>query len=108
MKLLNAEGEHALLLEQLQKHPEHVFTYGQTTSLSHHEETSAIFRYCIDKEAKSAANRKGYEAVCHSLARYANSGYAAAAKELIAEYKVSYRNRPAFVDELTKAGRRLI
>ena len=108
MQILNTEGEYALLLEQLQKHPEYIFTYGQATSPSYPEETSAIFKSCIDKEAKSATNRKGYETVCHSLARYANSGYAGAAKELIAEYKVSYKNRPAFVDELTKAGRRIV
>jgi hypothetical protein len=107
MQVLNAEGEYALLLEQLQKHPEHVFTYGQATSANYPDETSAIFKRCIDKDAKSATNRKGYEAVCHLLARYAGSGYAEAAKELIAEYKVSYKHRPAFVDELSKAGRRL-
>jgi hypothetical protein len=107
MQVLDTEGEHALLLEQLLKHPECVFTYGQTTSLSYPEETSAIFKSCIDKEAKSVTNRKGYETVCHRLARYANSGYSAAAKQLIAEYKTSYRHRPAFVDELTKMERKL-
>jgi hypothetical protein len=107
MQVLNAEGEHALLLEQLQKHTEYIFTYGQATSSHHFGETNAIFRSCIDEEAKSATNRKGYEAVCHRIAQYANSGYADAAKELIAEYKLSYRNRPAFIDELTKAERRL-
>jgi len=107
MQVLNAEGEHALLLEQLQKYPEYVFTYGQTTSAGFPDETNAIFKHCIDKDAKNAANRKGYEAVCRRMERYANSGYADAAKELIAEYKIRYKNRPAFVDELSKAGHRL-
>lgn len=107
MQVLNAEGEDALLLEQLRKYPGHIFTYGQATSASYPDETKAIFISCIDKEAKNATNRRGYESVCHSIARYAQSGYTSAAKELIAEYKLNYRNRPAFIDELTKTGRRL-
>jgi hypothetical protein len=107
MQVLNAEGEYALLLEQLHKYPGHVFTYGQATSASYPDETKAIFISCIDKGAKSAVNRKGYEAVCYSIASYANSGYIDAAKELIAEYKVGYKHRPAFVDELSKIGRKL-
>ena len=42
--------------------------YGSEAAKNHgaeSDETSVIFRHCIDSDAKSATNRKGYESVCH-------------------------------------------
>jgi hypothetical protein len=107
MYLLKMEGELDLLFMQMQKHPEQVFTYGQITAEKYPSETSEIFQRQIENGANGAADRKSYQNVCRRLALYAESGYADAVKGLIAEYKVRHRNRPAFVDELSKIERKI-
>lgn len=93
------------LFEQLQKHPDQVFAFGQYTAKSNPGETSEIFQSQIGMDAKSAADRKSYQAVCQRIVQYAKSGFRDAAKKLAAEYKENYKRRPAFVDELIKIER---
>jgi len=107
MQLLRTEGEKALLLEQIQKHPEMIFSYGNAIAASYPEEVKNTFIEQINKESNRANDRKGYQSVCRRLTIFAEAGYVEAAKVLIAEYKANYRNRPAFTDELSKLLKRI-
>ena len=107
MQLLSTESEMALLLEQIQEHPEMIFSYGNVIAASYPEEIKDTFIEQISKEAKAATDRKSYQSVCRLLTIFVEAGYAEAVKELIAEYKANYRNRPAFADELSKLLKRI-
>jgi hypothetical protein len=61
-----------------------------------------IFSEQIDKEAELASSRDMYSAICVRTRRFKEAGYQAETAEKISEYKIKYKRKPAFVDELNK------
>jgi len=101
MEILDKEDEYALLLEQVIKHIDQIYRYGKLLAKTYPSEILAVFTKQINKEADTASKRKDYKRVCSSISRFAAAGYKAEAVEMIHEFKQKYRNRPAFVDELS-------
>jgi hypothetical protein len=104
MAILDKESELDLLMEQLRKHPEEVFSYGKSLSSAFNQEVCDLFVSQIAKSAGRASNRKDYASVCARIKMFAESGYPKKANDLIAELKVEQKRRSAFVDELDKLG----
>lgn len=102
MQILRNENEFALLLEQLKIHTEQIYTYGKTLAAHYESDICDVFLARMESEAENASNRDAYHKVCEHIAAFANAGYASAVASLVAEYKLKYKRRPAFVDELGK------
>lgn len=102
MRILSGENELELLIEQLKLHPEQIFDYGAVLAARYEGDVCNIFLAQIDSEAGKAGNRYAYRNVCEHITIFAAAGYAPTAAKLIVDYKLRYKHRPAFVDELEK------
>jgi hypothetical protein len=102
MEILEKEKEHALLFEQLKKHPEQVYNYGKLLSEKYLPDIRAVFAGQINKEAEAAYGRESYNKVCLNILCFAEAGYKPEAAEMIDDFKLKYKRKPAFVDELLK------
>ena len=102
MKILEEEGEYALLLEQVQSHAREVYQYGRLLAQVYPFETRRLFIEQLNKEATRAYGRSEYWGVCMNIACFAEAGFTADAVLLTSEYMKTYSRKPAFVDELRK------
>ncbi|MCL2009528.1 MAG: hypothetical protein FWG71_03140 [Synergistaceae bacterium] len=102
MEILAKEKEHALLLEQVKKHAEQICRYGELLAEKYPIDTCAIFTEQINKEAESAYGRDSYREVCSRVTCFAKAGYKAEAAKMVSDFKLKYKRKPAFVDELKK------
>ena len=102
MKILEKEQEYALLLEQLKRHTEQIYSYGKTLAEGYPTDVCAIFISQINAESESAKKRGQYREVCSHIAMFSKAGYKAEAMELVKELKEKHNRKPAFVDELMK------
>jgi hypothetical protein len=100
MEVLRGEREYDLLFEQLQVHPEDVYTYGKFLAGEYEGGVRSIFYNQIRREAEKAYGRSAYQKVCGNLEVFAHPGYAPVALALIEEFKLLYKRKPAFVEEL--------
>ncbi|MDR1309951.1 MAG: hypothetical protein LBL95_08675 [Deltaproteobacteria bacterium] len=105
MGILDKENELGRLMEQVRRHRETVFSYGQRLSAKYYDEVRELFTALLNAWSAAAKNRKAYAELSSRIASFAKAGYAAQANGLIAEYKLSHRRQPAFVDELNKLGK---
>lgn len=102
MEILAKEKECALLLEQLKKHMEQVYQYGKILAVEYPIDVCQIFTDQINKEAKVAYSRETYRKVCLRILLFSEAGYKDAAIEMTNDFKLKYKRKPAFVDELNK------
>ena len=102
MEILEKENEYALLLEQLQKHPAQIYIYGKLLAEKYPVDIRAIFTEQITKEAERATKRESYNIVGSHIAYFAETGYNEEANDMITNFKLEYKRKSAFVDELNK------
>ena len=102
MEVLNSENEFALLLEQAKKHPEQIYLYGAALATQYRDKVRGVYLKLLKKEAEKAYGRSAYQVVCGHIENFAGAGYMPAAAALIEEFKLLYKRKPAFVDELRK------
>jgi len=102
MEILEIESEYTLLLEQLNQHNEKVYQYGAFLAKKYLQEVCDIYTAQINKVAESANDRKSYNRVCANIKLFSDAGYSDKAKSLTEEFKLKYKRKPAFVDELKK------
>jgi len=107
MEVLRREHECDLLFEQIQAHPEEVYTYGKFLAEEYEGGVRSIFYNQIRKEAEKAYGRDAYQTVCGNLEVFTHAGYAPVAMALVEEFKLLYKRKPAFVDELRQAEKRI-
>ena len=105
MEVLHREHECDLLFEQIQAHPEEVYTYGKFLAEEYEGGVRSIFYTQIRLEAEKAYGRSAYQIVCGNLEVFAHAGYAPVAMALVEEFKLLYKRKPAFVDELRGIGK---
>ena len=101
-ELLAKEKEHTLLFELAKNHNGLVYKYGKLLCKAFRQKTLEIFIAKLSKEAANATSRKEYQGVCRNISTFKKMGYASEAKSLVEEFKMTYKKRPAFVDELGK------
>lgn len=102
MEILAKEKEYALLLEQVKNHTEQIYLYGKLLAEKYRSDVCEIFTAKISSEAEKAYGRDEYQKVCVNISSFADAGYKSDAIEMINEFKLKYKRKPAFVDELKK------
>jgi hypothetical protein len=61
-----------------------------------------MFTEKIYKEVEAALGREAYKIVCSHIVCFAEAGYKAKAAEMKNDFKLEYKCKPVFVDELNK------
>ena len=88
LKLIEEENDLEEILKFVKDNPIYIEDYAEKLVKPFEEDTIEIYTNFIKSTASTSSNRRDYQGVCHKLTRY--------------EFKVLYRRRPAFIDELGK------
>jgi hypothetical protein len=107
MEILESEGELSMLFEQLKKHPDQIYEYGNLLSNIYREEIQQIFIEAIRSAADRASSRNAYSSVAGNVKTFSKAGYKAEALGLIEELKAIHKRKRAFVEELDSIGKGL-
>lgn len=102
MEILAEEQEIALLLEQVRVHTEQIYLYGKLLAEKYTDEVYELFTMQINNDAEAAYGRDAYRTVCSRILSFMEAGYGGKAIEMVNEFKLKYKRKPAFVDELKK------
>lgn len=103
-KILLAENRVDLMAEACEKDPSELWLYfGALKSSPFAEQATELYKDWIWEEADAAANRSEYAAVCRKLKKFSENS-PIAARVLAQELREKFPRRPAFQDELKKAG----
>ena len=102
MVILEKEYEYDLLLEQVKANLEQIYNYGKFLAEKYPVDICSLFVTRLENEAINARNRKEYKKVCSNILVFAKSGYKKESKEMINNFKIKYKTKPAFIDELQK------
>lgn len=102
VQLIEAENDVDAILEYVREHTSSVQRYLQYLMDSHGEEAIQLFSRHVKEQAEYACNRKQYKEVCQALKRFRKVAGQEAQMKLAEELKQTYKNRPAFLDELGK------
>ena len=106
-QILELEGEHALLLEEVKQDSRHVFQYGKKLAELYPKAVFELYRVEIRKAARESANRSHYSKLCGLLRELHQAGGKNEALALADEFIRQYPRRPAMLDELANLKRRL-
>lgn len=94
-----------LMIEYCRKHKQSIADMAMTLSQSEYrDEAKAIFIGYIRAKASASYDRQSYSEIAELLINYMGCFGAKAANKLTRELRHKYNNRPAFLDELDKAG----
>lgn len=103
-KILLAENRVDLMAEACEKDPSELLLYFSALKCSPFaEQATELYKDWIWEEADAAANRSEYAAVCQKLKKFSEDS-PIAARALAQELREKFPRRPAFQDELKKAG----
>lgn len=102
IQLIEHENDVDAILEYVREYPSTIEGYLLYLLESHAEEAVRLFEKHVKESAGNAFNRNQYKDVCQVLKRYAKTAGREAQMILIEELKQTYKNRPAFLDELGK------
>ena len=103
-KILLAENRVDLMAEACEKDPSDLLLYFSALKCSPFaERATELYKDWIWEEADAAANRSEYAAVCQKLKKFSEDS-PIAARVLAQELREKFPRRPAFQDELKKAG----
>ena len=107
MQMLREENETALLLAEVQKEQGAIFTYGAFLAESYPAESYCIYWDEIKKQSERASSRGAYQEVCKKVLLLADAGGIEDARALIGLLRQRNARRPAFLDELKQAEKRI-
>lgn len=102
LKLIEEENDLEEILKFVKDNPRYIEDYAEKLVKPFEEDTIEIYTNFIKSTASTSSNRRDYQGVCHKLTRYKKIAGKQKQVELINEFKVLYRRRPAFIDELGK------
>jgi len=102
MEILAKEREYALLLEQVKEHTKQIYLYGKMLAEKYPADICVLFTEQINQEAEAAYGREAYRSVCSCISCFAQAGYRDETIEMIRNFQLKYKRKPAFVDELKK------
>ena len=101
-RVLTEEKETQRLLKYVHKHKRTLMDYYPYLIGEHTEEVFLLFTEIIVEETARSSNRNEYRKVCGIIRHLIKAGGEAQAKKTIDELCLTYRNRPALMDELQK------
>ncbi|WP_252502127.1 SWIM zinc finger domain-containing protein [Sporosarcina sp. Marseille-Q4943] len=102
VQLIEAEEDIDAILAYVRENPSSVERYLKYLMDSHKDEAIWLFEYHVKAMAENAIHRKQYKEVCQVLKRFRKVAGREAQLNLVEELKQTYKNRPAFLDELGK------
>lgn len=102
LKLIEEENDLEEILKFVKDNPRYIEDYAEKLVKPFEEDTIEIYTNFIKSTASTSSNRRDYQGVCHKLTRYKKIAGKQKQVELINEFKVLYKRRPAFIDELGK------
>ncbi|MDQ8735035.1 SWIM zinc finger family protein [Paenibacillus sp. LHD-38] len=101
-RVLIEEKETLRLLKYVHKHKQTLLDYYPHLIGEHAEEVFLLFIQIISEETARSSNRNEYRKVCGIIRHLIKAGGGVHAKEIIEQLCLTYRNRPALMDELQK------
>ncbi len=102
LKLVVEENDLDEILTFVRENPYYIEQYAEMLSGKFREEVIEIYSKYIKLEASNSSNRKEYRKVCAIIKRYKKIAGNSNLQKIISELKTLYKNRPAFLDELSK------
>ena len=102
IKLINEENDLEAIMDYVRKNPNNIEEYAKRLLVNYKEEVIDIYKNYIKVKASYSSNRSHYKEVCGIIKRYEILAGNKNALELVKQFKVLYRKRPAFQDELGK------
>ena len=80
------------------------YYYEKLKTTEFKEQSKNLYEQYIRNEGARASNRSEYAALCEKLKIFSMKCDARLAKKIASDFRELYRRKPAFMDELTKAG----
>jgi len=106
--ILLKEKEYRILLDRIETTSGNaIFRYGARIAEEYPEEVAMVYRAKIEELAKLASDRKSYQEICRRMEELAKFGRADSLSGMIADFRIRYKRRPAFIEELAKVEREL-
>ena len=91
------------LLAHVQSNPQSVRQYHEQLAARYPQALGLVYEQLAQKTVEQKVNRKGYRAACRYIKTMITLGQKERAAELIARWRVEYKQRPAMIDELNKS-----
>lgn len=104
VEILKEEKLLEKMLQYCQSYPQEIQALYPYLKDEFFDETDALYQQYIKAEASQASNRKKYWNVCQLIKTYQNIFGDLYTENLVHELKNNFHKRPAFLDELEKAG----
>lgn len=106
--ILLKEKEYRILLDRIETTSGNaIFQYGPKIAEEFPEEVAMIYRAKIGELAEQASDRKSYQEICRHMKELAKFSGTESLRGMIADFRIRYKRRPAFMEELTKVEREL-
>lgn len=102
VKLIVYENDLEELLNYVKNNLHQIEEYANILFEKYPDEVIDIYKDYILSTAKAASNRSKYRNVCSIIERYSEFVSVENLKDIINKLRSLYKNRPAFLDELSK------
>ncbi|MBS4209471.1 hypothetical protein [Bacillus sp. FJAT-50079] len=102
LKLIEEENDVEEIMQYVRKNITRIEYYADRLIESFRDEVIDLYKDYINKEAKASSYRNAYRNVCNKLKKYKTLAGKEKQEELINELSLTYKRRPAFLDELEK------
>ncbi len=107
-EILLKEKEYRILLDRIETSSGNtIFRYGPKLAEEYPDEVAMIYRAKIEEMVERANERKGYQEICRRMKELAGFGGAGSIGGMIADFRMRYKRRKAFMEELTALEREL-
>ncbi|MFB6468187.1 hypothetical protein ACE38V_15500 [Cytobacillus sp. Hz8] len=100
--MIEQENDLEEMLGFVRDNPSYIESYAEKLVKHYKKEVIEIYKESIKLSARTSSKRKDYQGVCHQIMRYKKTAGKSKQMELINELMSLYKNRPAFIDELSK------
>jgi uncharacterized Zn finger protein len=102
VEILIDENQTDLLLEYCKENPYEIISLYPYIIKEHFDAVSSLFREYLNIMADEVSDRRGYRSVCKELKVYKKACGMEKVNEIKSELQVKFKQRPAFIDELSK------
>ena len=102
LQLIVYEKDLQEVLDYVKKNPIRIEQFAHMLIDKHEEEVISIYKEYIFLMSKLASDRKKYREVCRTILRFKKLTSKIEVNEVVTELRLLYKNRPAFLDELSK------
>ena len=106
--ILLKENEYRILLDRIETTSgDAIFRYGMKIAEEYPDEVAIIYRAKIEELAERASARNGYQEVCRHMKEFAKFSGTDNLYGMIADFRMLYKRRKVFMEELAELEREL-